>query len=70
MWAAAQHQLGDNASLKRRQTKRFYLLSGMIQCADCERAYVAQTDGEGYRVYYVIGRGMGLAVIINYPPLN
>ena len=24
----------------------------MIQCADCERAYVAQTDGEGYRVYY------------------
>ena len=52
MWVAAQRQLADNARLKRRPTKRFYLLSGMIQCADCRRAYVAQADGEGYRVYY------------------
>jgi hypothetical protein len=51
-WKRAQHQLNDNAKLRRRPSKRFYLLSGMVQCEDCRRAYVAQADGEGYRVYY------------------
>ena len=66
-WAAAQQQLKDNGTLKRRPTKRFYLLSGMIQCADCGRAYVAQADG-GAIGCITIGRVTGLAAIIKSRP--
>jgi len=56
-WETVQQKLADNRKLKRRETKHFYRLSGMVVCADCERAYVSQAiasnPGEPYYRYYV-----------------
>ena len=40
----AQRRLDHNREAWRRQANRFYLLSGMIVCAECGRRYYAQTD--------------------------
>jgi site-specific DNA recombinase len=48
----AQRRLEHNREVRRRQPRRFYLLSGMVFCAECGRPYVAQTQkaGSGRRV--------------------
>ncbi|NTU65324.1 MAG: hypothetical protein HGB05_18460, partial [Chloroflexi bacterium] len=57
LFAAAQRRVDHNRTLLRRAPQRFYLLSGMIQCADCGRAYVSQAiaknAGEPHYLYYV-----------------
>jgi site-specific DNA recombinase len=42
-----QRMLAENADVRRRTPTRFYLLSGMVYCKDCERPYVAQTAKGG-----------------------
>ena len=40
----AQRRLDHNRAAKRRQTIRFYLLSGMVFCAACGKRYTVQTE--------------------------
>lgn len=47
VFAEAQRRLARNRDLRRRKTKRFYLLTGMLFCAECEKPYVAQTKRAG-----------------------
>lgn len=42
-----QRKLARNKSVKRREPKRFYLLGGMVGCAECERPYFSQTAKAG-----------------------
>jgi hypothetical protein len=42
-----QCRLEENKRIRRRQPSRFYLLSGMVICAVCKRAYLAQTAKAG-----------------------
>lgn len=44
---AAQDMLKHNRDYVRKLSKRFYLLSGMVVCSDCERAYITQTAKAG-----------------------
>jgi site-specific DNA recombinase len=39
----AQNRLAENREIRKRRPTRFYLLTGMITCADCERPYISQT---------------------------
>jgi site-specific DNA recombinase len=39
-WAQAQEQLTRNRALSTRNAKRFYLLRGLVRCADCGVGYV------------------------------
>jgi site-specific DNA recombinase len=43
----AQRRLADNRKVRRRQPSRFYLLSGMVLCAQCERPYFSMTQRAG-----------------------
>jgi len=43
----AQRRLAENRRVKRRQPKRFYLLTGMVFCSDCERPYFTQAKRAG-----------------------
>ena len=43
----AQRRLGENRKLRRRQPKRFYLLSGIVICEECNRPYISQTQKAG-----------------------
>jgi site-specific DNA recombinase len=45
----AQRRLAENKKKRRRQPKRFYLMSGMVFCGKCERPYHAQTRPAGKR---------------------
>jgi len=55
----AQKRLVDNKKQRRREPNRTYLLTGMIFCQDCRKAYIGYTakagrnrravDGQGYR---------------------
>jgi len=47
LFAEAQRRLAENQDLRRREPKRFYMLTGMVFCAECERPYVAQTKKAG-----------------------
>ena len=47
LFEAAQEILKFNKDYIRKHPKRFYLLSGMVVCADCERAYITQTTRAG-----------------------
>ena len=44
-FAQAQAKLDHNREAKRKQATRFYLLSGMVFCADCGLRYTVQTEG-------------------------
>lgn len=43
----AQSRLSANRERARKQPSRFYLLTGMLLCADCNRPYLAQTKNAG-----------------------
>ncbi|MCJ7737802.1 MAG: recombinase family protein, partial [Anaerolineae bacterium] len=47
MFDEAQGRLEENKRTSRRQPRRFYLLSGVVFCQECERPYVSQTDLTG-----------------------
>lgn len=49
-FAAAQLQLKQNKDLRRRQlsSRHFYLLSGMVTCGNCGRAYGTETKRAGF----------------------
>lgn len=47
VFTEAQRRLAENRDLRRRKTRRFYLLTGMLFCAECEKPYVAQTKQAG-----------------------
>jgi len=47
LFLAAQEMLEYNRDYIRKLPKRFYLLSGMVICADCKRAYVTHTTRAG-----------------------
>jgi site-specific DNA recombinase len=47
MLKAAQEILKSNKEYMRKLPRRFYLLSGMIICAECKKAYVSQTTRAG-----------------------
>jgi site-specific DNA recombinase len=47
LFLAAQEILKSNRDHMRKLPKRFYLLSGMIFCAECGKAYMAQTTPAG-----------------------
>ena len=49
LFYAAQDILKANRQRRRREGKRFYLLSGMIECAECRRAYVGNAKKAGTR---------------------
>ena len=49
LFEEVQNRFRRNLEFKRRQTKRFYLLSGLIVCGYCGRSYVAQTYRKGKR---------------------
>jgi site-specific DNA recombinase len=44
---AAQEILEHNREYSRQLPKRFYLLTGMVICADCGKAYISQTQKKG-----------------------
>lgn len=51
-FAAAQAQLALNQQNRRRPAERFYLLGGLVFCADCGRVYYSQTRaGTGKQSY-------------------
>ena len=59
VWKRVQERLNDRKGRARYKAKREYLLSGMIECADCGSAYVgyASTNTRGVTTrYYVCGR--------------
>jgi len=43
VFAEAQRRLDLNGQIRKRAPSRFYLLSGMVFCAECDKPYVAQT---------------------------
>jgi len=43
----AQTLLKENCAMLRRQTRRFYLLSGKVVCEECGHAYYPQADPAG-----------------------
>ena len=43
----AQERLKENLDHRRKQPQRLYLLSGLIYCDDCDKAYVAETKKAG-----------------------
>ena len=47
VFAEVQRRLAENQDLRRREPNRFYMLTGMLFCAECERPYVAQTKKAG-----------------------
>ncbi len=47
LFLAAQDMLRHNRDYMRKLSKRFYLLSGMVVCSDCERVYITQTSKAG-----------------------
>jgi len=47
LFEEAQRMLAFNKDKKRKQPKRFYLLSGMIFCEDCQKAYSCETANAG-----------------------
>jgi site-specific DNA recombinase len=46
-FSIAQDLLKDNQKYSRGLPRRFYLLSGMVICAECEKAYITQTVKAG-----------------------
>jgi site-specific DNA recombinase len=48
LYDEAQAKLKHNRETRRRMAQRFYLLSGMVFCAECERVYAAQTGKAGH----------------------
>jgi len=49
IFAEAQRRLDLNCQIRKRTPSRFYLLSGMVFCAECGRPYVTQTRKAGKR---------------------
>lgn len=47
LFDSAQARLANNKDVKRRQPQSFYMLSGMVKCADCGRPFVCQTRKAG-----------------------
>jgi site-specific DNA recombinase len=47
LFRQAERRLSHNKKHRRKQPKRFYLLSGMVFCRECERPYYAQTQLAG-----------------------
>lgn len=43
----AQELLARNKEIRRKQTRRFYLLSGLVFCNDCEKPFLAQAKAAG-----------------------
>ncbi|MBE7553119.1 MAG: recombinase family protein [Anaerolineales bacterium] len=48
----AQEMMDFNREYRRKQPTRFYLLSGMVFCADCEKAYSPQATRKGEYLSY------------------
>lgn len=49
-WKAAQEQLASNRLYADRNARRFYLLSGLIRCDTCGRAYAGSTHRHGRKM--------------------
>jgi len=52
LWAAAQERLQMNAQLATRNTRRTYLLRGLLICGTCGHILQARTDPRSGRIYY------------------
>lgn len=46
-YQTAQNKLAENKQIRKNSAKRFYMLSGMVFCAACERPFVSQTAVAG-----------------------
>lgn len=51
LWERAVGQLVRNRSLRLRRSENFYLLRGLIRCAECRVAFVGTTVAAGRRYY-------------------
>ena len=47
LFEEVKERLHRNAAVRRQEPRRFYLLGGMVFCADCGRPYVTQTQPAG-----------------------
>ncbi len=47
IFRAAAEKLADNKANRRKQTTRFYLLSGKVFCSECERSFTTQAAAAG-----------------------
>lgn len=48
LYERSQALLNENRDIRRRRGKRFYLLSGMVICADCGKLFSGQVQRAGY----------------------